>query len=75
LLNIHLNSSKLFSFIENNVVGYYLINGKTNLQIEKAELEAVLEAEALTAPLYFCWKQKCREQKRKRLGWKRKQEN
>jgi hypothetical protein len=35
LLNIHLNSSKFFLFIENNVVKYYLTNYKTNLQIEK----------------------------------------
>jgi hypothetical protein len=35
LLNIHLNLSKFFSFIENNVVKYYLTNYKTNLQIEK----------------------------------------
>jgi hypothetical protein len=35
LLNIHLNSSKFFSFIENNVVKYHLKNCKTNLQIKK----------------------------------------
>jgi hypothetical protein len=35
LLNIDLNSSKFFSFIENNVVKYYLTNCKTDSQIEK----------------------------------------
>jgi hypothetical protein len=65
LLNIHLNSSKFFSFIEKIVVRYYIVNQFTN---RKAELEADLEAEALT----FCWKQKRRKRKRKQLGWKRK---
>jgi hypothetical protein len=56
LLNIHLNSSKFFSFIENNVVKYYLTNYKTNLEIEKQNqkqiwkrkrlLRFLLEAEA-----------------------------
>jgi hypothetical protein len=43
LLNIHLNSSKFFSFIKNNVVRYYLTNCKTNLQIEKQNLQQIWE--------------------------------
>jgi hypothetical protein len=35
LLNIYLNLSKFFSFIENNIVKYDLTNCKTTLQIKK----------------------------------------